>query len=199
MIDGTHVETVSPQFVRHLAGRLVTARRSTRRPLWLLARRSRGRFSARDLRDAESGALTLDAETVSDLAALYGLDLGSVLPDTRGGLEIRPSGLISAGGVTMSFEPGDPASLVDAYFRLTRALRSADDETTIPLRRDDVQAIAHFLQHTGSPSRYLESVLAVSIAERRVLVGSLVAGAASIGLAGLTEQSSPSVVIPDRT
>lgn len=66
-----------------------------------------------------------------------------------------------------------------------------------PLRRDDVHAIAEFLGPTSAPSKYLEAVLAASLAEHRVVTGSLIAGAVSIGLAGLTDHSSPATATAD--
>jgi hypothetical protein len=190
VIDGRDIETASPHFVRQLSAALMIARRRRRTPTWLLARRSRGRFTTHDLHAAETGALTLQPDTVADLAALYGVDLTALLPGARDELSIR-DGRISSGGVTAAFTPGDSASLVTAYFKLTRQLRQLDDATTMPLRRDDVRCIAQFLEGSRTPSKYLEAVLAASIAERRVLAGSLIAGAVSIGLAGLTDNSSP--------
>lgn len=197
VIDGNHIETASPQFVRQLAAELIVARHRRHAPLAWVARRSHGRFSRRELADAEAGRLALTPETVADLAGLYGLDLAAVLPGSRNELEIRPDGLVSSGGMTATFTPGDGASLVTAYFQLTRRLRHLDDVTTMPLRRDDVRCITDFLQQSGAPSKYLEAVLAASIAERRVLAGSLIAGAVSIGLAGLTENSSPATAAGD--
>jgi hypothetical protein len=197
VIDGSDIETASPQFVRQLSAALMIARRRRHVPTWLLARRSRGRFTTRDLHAAETGELSLHPDTVADLAALYGLDLTSMLPGVRGELVIRADGLISSGGLTATFTPGDSTSLVNAYFALTRRLRHLDDVTTMPVRRDDVHAIAHFLEGTRAPSKYLEAVLAASIAERRVLAGSLIAGAVSIDLAGLTEHSSPATATVD--
>lgn len=182
VIDASDIETASPQFVRQLSAALIVARRRRRLPVWLLACRSRGRFTAVDLRAAETGHLTLRPDTIADLAALYRLDVTEILPGTRSGLAIRADGLISSGGITATFTPGDSASLVTAYFELTRRLRHLDDETTLPLRRDDLRCIAQFLQSSGAPSKYLEAVLAASLAERRVVAGSLIAGAVSIGL-----------------
>lgn len=182
MIDGGDIETASPQFVRQLAAELMVARRRSHRPIWWVARSSGGRFTSRQLRDAEAGRLVIGPDTVAQLAQLYGIDLDGLLPTTRGGLDIRSDGLISSGGVSVPFTPGDDASLITAYFRLTRELRQMDDASTLTLRRDDLRTIAQFLERSGTPSRYLEAVLAASIAERRMLAGSLVAGAVSIGL-----------------
>jgi hypothetical protein len=193
MIDGSNIEMASPVFVRHLAARLVAERRGARRPLWMMATRSKGRFTTRDLRDAEAGVLPLDADTVTALAEVYGVALDDLLPSTRRGLEIRADGLISAGGVTLTFTPGDSRSLVSTYFRLARTLRDIDDETILPLRRADVEAIDAFLRAANPPSDVLAPILAMVDAERRVMVASIVAGAAAIGLAGLTENSIPAI------
>ena len=196
MIDGTRIEVASPAFVRHLAARLVTERRRFRRPLWLLATRSKGRFTARDLSDAEAGLLPLGPDVVTSLAALYGVDVADVLPTTRRGLDIRP-GLISAGGVTKSFTEGDSASLVNAYFLLTRTLRAIDDEAALPLRRDDVAQIADYQSRTNAPSKYFDKVLEMANLQGRVIVGSLIAGAATLNLAGVTDHSVPAVLVPE--
>ena len=193
MINGSRIEMASPMFVRHLAARLVSERRRARRPLWLVANRSKGRFTTRDLRDAEAGVLALDADTVTALADVYGVAIDDLLPSTRRGLDIRADGLISAGGVTMSFTPGDTRSLVSAYFTLARTLRDIDEQTILPLRRDDVVAIDAFLRQSCPPSDLLAPILAMVDAERKVMVASIVAGAAAIGLAGITDHSIPAV------
>ena len=193
MINGSNIEMASPMFVRHLAARLVSERRRARRPLWMMATRSKGRFTTRDLRDAEAGILPLDADTVTALAEVYGVPLDDLLPTTRRGLDIRAEGLISDGGVTLSFTPGDSRSLVGAYFRLARTLRDMDDQATLPLRRADVEAIDAFLRQSCPPSDILAPILAMVDAERKVMVASIVAGAAAIGLAGITENSIPSI------
>ena len=193
MIDGKQIEMASPVFVRHLAARLVSKRRRNRRPLWLAATRSKGRFTSRDLRDAEAGLLALDATTVTDLAATYGIDVVTLLPTTRTGLVIGPDGLISAGGISLAFEPGDSTSLAASYFRLVRTLRAVDEDAPLPLRRRDVEVMDQYLLNTGTPSFDLSAVLSLVDAERRVTVASIVAGAAAIGLAGVAEHAVPSV------
>jgi hypothetical protein len=188
MIDGTRIEVASPAFVRHLAARLLAERRRSRRPIWLMASRSQGRFSARDLSDAEAGLLPLDPSIVVALAGLYGLDVAEVLPPVRRGLDIRP-GTISAGGVTMPFTPGDSASLVNAYFALTRTLRSIDDEAAMPLRRNDVEQIAAYLSSQHAPSVYIDKVMELSSFHGQVIVSSVLAGAATLAMVGAGPES----------
>jgi hypothetical protein len=180
MIDGTATDVASPEYVRRFAMRLHRARGRT--PRFVLARRSAGRFTARDLRDAERGRLQLRGDAVADLAALYGIPRHEVLPE-RGArqLVIQHDGVVTAGGVSRTFEPGNSESLVHAYLAITRALRSVGDDSDIPLRRDDVEAVAQFLDDSGARSASLEHILAMSIAERRVIVSSVLSGLDAAG------------------
>jgi hypothetical protein len=148
MIDGKHMEVASPVFVRQFASRLRDARHRSRRPLFWVASHSAGRFTTRELRDAEAGLLPLDAARVADLAQLYRIDVATVLPATRRGLTIRP-GLLTAGGVTVPFDPDDPGSLVAASFRLARTLRAVDDDAPVRLRSADLAVITGYLDDTG--------------------------------------------------
>ncbi len=189
MIDGRHISSPSPLFVRQVGARLKQARRVTRRPLWHLARASRGAFSASMLRDAEAGLLPLDAGTVADLAALYGVDVTVFLPSREEGLQIDPEGCISAGGRSVPFEPGDSVALIAAYFTLVRGLRDVSEHHPIPLRKTDVSIIAEYLGEQGERSQLLEAMVAVADAQRRVTVSSLLVGAASAGLIDLPSDS----------
>jgi hypothetical protein len=197
VIDGSDIETASPQFVRQLAAALAAARHRRHLPVWWMARSSKGRFTRRELQRAEAGRLLLRPDTVADLARLYGVDVSDVLPEARPGLDIRADGVLRSGGAMTTFTPGDSASLVTAYFRLTRQLRQLDDRDTMPLRQDDLRCIAQFLEQSAAPSKYLEAVLAASMAERRVVAGSLIAGAVTLGLAGVTDTSSPATATSD--
>ena len=194
LLDGVvqrGIDVATGPFPRHFGARLVAERRRSKRPLWMVATRSKGSFTLRDLRDAEAGLLPLDAPTVVRLADLYGVRVRDALPPMRRSLDIR-EGSLHAGGVTVGFDPGDARAMVDAYFRLARTLRSIDDETTpIGVRQDDLAAIAEHLRAAPSSVRYLESVLVMAGAEHRVVVGGLVAGAAALDLAGVTEGSIP--------
>ncbi len=171
-------------FPRHFGARLVAERRRSRRPLWVVATCSKGDFTLRDLRDVEAGLLPLDAATVVRLADLYGIRVREALPPMRHGLEIDDASLC-AGGVSVAFRPGDARSMVDAYFRLARTLRSIGDETArVGFRHDDLEELVQHLRGSDHSTRYLASVLAMATAERRVVVGGLLAGAAALDLAG---------------
>lgn len=190
MIDGRHMSAPSPLFVRKVGEQLRLARRAARRPLWHVAQSSHGRFGVTELRDAEAGLLPLDAGTVADLAALYGLDVTVFLPSRDEGLLIDQRGTLSAGGRSASFVPGDSASLVAAYFSLVRELRSLDDDQPMRVRSSDVSVIAEYLGERGDRSTLLEAMVAVAEAQRRVTVSSLLVGAASAGLIELPPDSA---------
>ncbi|MEZ5248346.1 MAG: hypothetical protein R2713_03725 [Ilumatobacteraceae bacterium] len=110
--------------------------------MWVVATRSEGEFTVRDLRDAEAGLLPLDADTVARLGRLYDIPIRNALPPTERGLVIG-AGSMSAGGVTTVFREGDASSMVDAYFHLVHLLASStrseppsdSDRTTSTLRR----------------------------------------------------------------
>jgi hypothetical protein len=193
VIGGGFAVATGP-FPRHFGARLVAERRRSRRPLWIVATRGTGEFTLRDLRDAEAGLLPLDAATVVRLADLYGVAVRETLPPTARGLEIR-DGSLHAGGVSVDYRSGDTRSMVDAYFRLARTLRSIDGESApVRIRHDDLVAMVEHLRGDDPAARYLQSVLLMATAERRVVVGSLIAGAAALGLAGLTDGSIPAVM-----
>jgi hypothetical protein len=185
------LEVASGPFGRHLGARLVAERRRSRRPLWVMASRSRGDFTVRDLRDAEAGLLPLDPDAVLRLAELYGIELRAALPPTQRGLEIGP-GTMTAGGVTVVFRDGDSRSMIEAYFRLVRTLRSIDATGEVPApliaRHDDlVEMVAHASRRIDrSPagvdreSEALQRVLMMAGAEGRVVVSSLLAGVAAL-------------------
>lgn len=175
-------------FSRQFGARLVSERRRCRRPLWVLASRSKGTFTIRDLRDAEAGLLPLESDTVARLASLYELRLTDVLSSTPDGLEIR-EGAVSADGVEVAFRPDDPRSLVDAYFRLVRRMRDIDDDRiAVPVRSDDLRSIVEHLRDRHPPrddratSEVLEQVLAMAVTESRVVVGAIFAGAVALEL-----------------
>lgn len=136
-------ETASPQFVRALGQRLTHER--GRLPLALLAVRSRGHFSRRNLREAELGLLPLDLAVVTALAATYRVDIGELLPSSRSRLVIRPQGLLAAGGRTVFFEADDPNSIVASFVRLLLMVR--DDEPGP--RQGDVRTMAEFMDESG--------------------------------------------------
>lgn len=190
------LEVASGAFGRHLGARLAAERRRSRRPLWVMATRSRGHFTVRDLRDAEAGLLPLDPDAVLRLADLYDVELRASLPPTRRGLEIG-DGTITAGGVTVVFRNGDNRSMIEAYFRLVRTVRAvgdagesrdsghpADAGAPVAARHADLIELVAHASRTGATAHTradveaeaLRRVLVMASAEGRVVVGSLLAG-----------------------
>jgi hypothetical protein len=223
--EATGTEMATGPFPRQFGARLVTARRAARRPLWVMATRSKGEFTLRDLRDAEAGLLPLDAATVVRLAQLYDVRIREMLDPSRPelsrpGIEIG-DGSITAGGVTVDYRPGDARSMVESYFRLVRTLRSAGaattSETTVTVsersavvevdapiagRTDDLRAmIDHLTAIDGSghvdgssrEARYVETVLMMATAERRVAVGGLISSAVELDLVDGVDRVAPTV------
>ncbi|MEZ5222725.1 MAG: hypothetical protein R2743_14615 [Ilumatobacteraceae bacterium] len=180
------VRIATGSFGRHFGARLQAERRATRRPLWVVATRSEGEFTVRDLRDAEAGLLPLDADTVARLGRLYDIPIRNALPPTERGLVIG-AGSMSAGGVTTVFREGDASSMVDAYFHLVHLLRVVDEErTAVGFRQDDLDALVAHLQ--GGRQRHrpgtstLEQVVTLAAAQGRVVVGSLLASVEALGI-----------------
>jgi hypothetical protein len=140
------------EFARRFGARLVTERRLARRPLWVVATRSSGEMTIRDLRDAEAGLLPLDAATVLTLASLYGIPVREVLGTTRRGLAIG-DGVVSLTGVSVPFRAGDAASLVEAFFRLIRTVRAVDDDrAAVAARAGDLEHLADHLHAASAAS-----------------------------------------------
>ena len=144
MRGGIITETASPQFVRALGERLTHGR--GRLPLALLAVRSRGHFSRRNLREAELGLLPLDLAVVTALAATYRVDISELLPSSRSRLVIRPQGLLAADGRTVFFEAADPNSIVASFVRLVLMVRGDDEPGP---RQGDVRTMAEFMDESG--------------------------------------------------
>ena len=190
MNNGKHIGAPSPMFVRQLGEKLASARKANRTPLWFLARKSKGEFTASLLRDAEGGLLPIDAATVESLASLYSIELVTLLPGRSEGVTIDPMGVISAGGRTVEFDPSEPTSMVSSYFALVRSLRSMTEHEPLTLRNEEVGLIAKFLDTQGKGSDVLQAIVAVAEAQRRITVSSLLVGAASAGLINLPPDSA---------
>jgi hypothetical protein len=171
MDHGLHTEVATAEFARSFATRLRDERHRSRRPLRWLAARGHGRFSTRDLRDAEDGLLPLDAETVGAIASIYGVDVPSLIShSSRSDLSIA-GGVLSGGGISVPFDEGSTASLVAAYFRLTRTLRALDDHDPTPVpRRADVQVLIEHVTATPPSAETIEMVLRLAEGDRMVTV-----------------------------
>lgn len=170
-------------FRRHFGAQLVAERQRSGQPRWMIASRSGGAFTLRDLREAEAGQLPLDEATTARLAHLYGLDLHDVLPSIRPDLTIGRRSLCVA-GVMAEFEPDNARSLLSAYLEAVRALRSIDVDAPIEVRQADLREMIRTLGGSDRSALVLANVLAnvlgMATAEGRVVVSGLLAGAAAV-------------------
>ena len=179
--DSGSVDVASEAFARRLATLLREHRRADGVGLGTLARRSDRRFTTRELRAIESGRVHVTDAT--DLAALYGADLASILP-ARMAIAVDPAGQIITAGVAEAFEPADTTSMLTAYLRLIRRLRGAERDPVVALRRDDVDALAAVLDEPGERViDRLGELMGATQAQRKVMVGLFVSGAVVVGLA----------------
>lgn len=178
-----HHEGLEPSaFARRLANLLRARRELLGAGLRELARRSGGRFTARDLREAEAGTLLVDDGTALELAALYGVDLAEILGD-RLPIQVEAAGLVRTGGVVERFDPTDDDSLLTAYLHLVRTLRRQERADAVDLRRDDVLVLA---AHLGVPGttvvERLAALMGATRARRTSMAALFGAGVAVIGL-----------------
>ena len=201
----------SEAFAKRLANLLSDQRDHSGRSVRALARSSGGRFTARELRAIEAGETALSEPLAVDLGALYGVDLAEIVQE-RLPLVIRPHGVVSTGGVSASFTPHDPTSLLVSYLRLVRRLRNAEEVPSITLRRDDVESLAAYLDVPGERIiERLAGLMGATRVQRRAMVATFVAGAVVIGLVGTAtaaireptrsssgpDSSAPSVTVAD--
>jgi hypothetical protein len=177
------IDIASHAFARRFANLLGARRRESGLRLGQMARASEGRFGVAELKAAEAGTLALTEEVVADLAGLYGTDLGTILP-VRLPLIIDTNGVIATGGVEARFDPGDTDSLLTAYLRLIRTLRSQQHEPMIDLRHDDVEALARHLHASGADVvERLGALMGATRSQRRSMAKMFLAGAMVVGLA----------------
>ncbi len=166
-------------FRRHFGARLVAERQRSGQPRWMIASRSCGAFTLRDLREAEAGQLPLDEATTARLAHLYGLDLHDERRSIRPDLTIGRRSLCIA-GVMAEFEPDDARSLLSAYLAAVSALRSIDDDAPIEVRQADLREMIRTLGGSDRSALVLANVLGMATAEGRVVVSGLLAGATAV-------------------
>jgi hypothetical protein len=178
-------ELPTPILTARLASLLRTGRRDAGTKLRQLARASGGAFTARQLRQLEAGELALDGVDLLALAELYAVDISVILLE-RVPLTIdRATGRIRTGGITRSFELGQPEAMLIAYLKLVRELRDLQHEPTIVIRRDDVDVLADALGTDGSSViEKLGDLMHLTVAQRRSMVTAFLAGATVIALAG---------------
>jgi hypothetical protein len=185
------VDITAPSFARRF-GTLVRERRlATGDSIRSIARGSAGELTVRQLRDIEDAQVPLDHGLVSLVASCYGADLAAILPE-RLSIAISADGVIRSGPAERHFPPGDEAALLTAYLALVRSMRRASD-TTIVLRRDDIDVLAEHVRQPGSVVvERLLAVMGTSRTQRSAVLALFATGAMVIGLA-----SSVAAVGPD--
>jgi hypothetical protein len=178
----TTIDITTPAFARRLAALLSVHRSHTKASLRSLARRSNGLVTAKVLHEIEAGTYPLDSDLVSVVAALYGADLDSILPD-RMIVAVSSDGVVSAGPVAQTFDPADENALLVAYLRLVRALRGEQKAESLVLRRDDVEVLAGYLHLPGTVVlERLLSLMGSTRAQRSAVMALFATGAMVVGL-----------------
>jgi transcriptional regulator with XRE-family HTH domain len=171
-------------FAIRLAGLLTQRRRELGLSRRRLARGSAGAFTAKRLKELESGGMKLTDTEVDRLAELYGIDLAEIGAD-RVGIEIEPFGVISAADISTTFVPGDATSLLTNYLRLVRRMRGDDRPAPVELRRRDIDVLAHYLGESGEAVvERLGALMGATQVQCRTMVGVFTAGALVIDPAG---------------
>jgi hypothetical protein len=131
--------------VRHLGNVLAAARGRSGDRMSRLAKRSDGRFTPDDLRAYERGAREADADTMLALVRLYGCDPRAALP-------ARPTVCIEhdrvvVGEMSAAYDPADHTTVMPAFVRLVRTLRTLRAEDELDLRRPDMQVVTTYWAH----------------------------------------------------
>ncbi|MCU1399315.1 MAG: hypothetical protein JWN62_2424 [Acidimicrobiales bacterium] len=188
--SSTTIDIESDVFALRLANLLRATRTTSGRSYRGLARASEGRFTREQLRELEEGTAAVDEEIVELVSALYGADLGTILPN-RLPVSIT-NGVISAGGVRASFVATNATSLLTAYLRLIRSMRRQKKAPMIALRREDVEALAEYLEEPGeSIVDRLTALMGATLTQRTAMATMFATGAIVIGLAGSTAARAP--------
>jgi transcriptional regulator with XRE-family HTH domain len=146
-----------------------------------LAKLSGDRWTSSDLKQVEAGRWPLDQSILSDLAALYEVDVTAVLPARTA--VVIDQGLVSIGGLASVFEPWALDSLLTSYLVLVRRVRRQERLAVIDLRRTDVETLAAHLDVSGEQvvSR-LGELMGVNAAQRRAMAQMFTTGMAVIVL-----------------
>ncbi len=134
------------------------------------------------LRAVERGSYPLEPMLVSELASRYGAELDDLLP-RREPILLLATGTVATGGMDEAFDPGDVDSLLNAYLRLIRRLRGANEDQAITLRCDDLIDIADQLERPRPEIVDRVAVLlGASGAQRRAMVELYLSGASVVGV-----------------
>ncbi len=201
------LETLVPP--ARLASLLIEARTTSGLELSDIELAGEGRFSMGDLRQIESGSVTLSDNELRTIARIYNVDLGTVAPG-RSTLEIdRSEGLLIVGGSSKRFLPDDDdRKIMLRYLALVYKMRDTKPGKPLGPRDNDLAVLAEvfgcsvidvrdqFDHLTTTAIREIQS-LHGSLGWRKILpgLGVLVAITAAGGLL-LTQQHNSSPVRP---
>jgi hypothetical protein len=130
---------------RQLGSALVAARGRSGDRVSRLAKRSEGRFTRDDLRTYERGDRDADTETMLALVRLYGGDPRAVLP-ARPTVYIEHDRVV-VGEMSATYDPADHTTVMPAFVRLVRTLRTLRAEDELDLRRPDMQVVTTYWAH----------------------------------------------------
>ena len=180
---GTMVDTSSEAFARRLGNLLIATRERRGVRHRNLVAASGNRFTRFDLKAIEAGTMQLDDIIIDDVVELYQADVGAILP-MRLPVVVSP-GLLTAGGVSTSFAPGDSLSLLRSYLLLIRSMRRQKNAPAVVLRREDVEAIATYLGESGEGLvMRLGALMGATRTQRTAMASLFTSGAVVIGLVG---------------
>jgi len=170
----------SREFARRLAAHLRVARERGNLSTKELAARSNGVFKASTLEALEAGHRSLANLDLAHLSDLYHVDLDALL-QPRMSVMVRPDGMLTAGAVSVGFDPADSDSLLLSYLRLVRDLRNQRRAPVVALRREDVESLASYLQLDGAVVvERLGKLMGFTRAQRRTMTVLFAAGAGVI-------------------
>lgn len=200
-VDTDRLDLSSPQFARHLGSLLAATRHRDKRSVYDVAAATGGDFDPGWLRRIERGSVPLDDSVIEAVSRAYGADLGAILP-TRMPVMIEER-VMSAGGLRVLLERGDPTFVLSSYLRLIRSMREQHKTPVIALRRDDIERLAEYLHLDGAQVVERLASLMGATAAQRIALGSLfAAGAIVIGLlvaAGHADAGRVTTFVPRAT
>ncbi|MER3395760.1 MAG: transcriptional regulator [Acidimicrobiia bacterium] len=139
-----------PDFSRRLGERLRSIRKQSGLSLGDVERRSKGEFKASVVGAYERGERSISVPRLARLAEYYGVTLEELLPTEdehvhTPGLRTPDADTLRLDLVALETAQDPEARIVERYVNRIRIDRGSLDETEIAIRREDIKAIAAFL------------------------------------------------------
>ncbi len=130
-------------------GALLSAqRREQHLELAKLAESSGGSLTVRDLQQIERGRFQLDDDLTLQVADLYGLQPGSVMPERKELIVDFDHHFIDTSGKTMNLGSGDDKEVLSRYLTLVYSMRGQEPGTPLAFREKDLQTLSQVLELT---------------------------------------------------